>query len=439
WRGLGGLVLLLGGVAAVLWATGNPAVDGVGVAIGAGAAAALVAVLVLGPVVVPTIVRFLAVPLVRWFRPIGRLASGNVVRNPRRAANTAGALTIGMALVGAASVLAASTQASVAGMIDQQITADFVLVADYPDTVGDPVVTGARQLPGVQEVDPLSYAAVEVDGTAMSVAEADPALVGRSLHLPAVEGDPAQALTDGQVVVQETTADEAGWAVGDTLTLSGSAGSRTVTIGAVQSSALMGEVQAPPGILADLVAAQEVQTSTVLVTLAPGADASQVRTELIDLVKPYVVVSVMDSDEFVDSVASQVDQVLAILYALLGLSIVIAVLGIVNTLALSVVERTREIGLLRAVGLGRLQLAATVTVESVLTAVTGTLIGLAVGVGLAAALPQVYADQGLSVLSVPWADLVAMVALAVVVGVVAALWPGVRAARLKVLDAVSYE
>ncbi|MBU4337605.1 MAG: FtsX-like permease family protein, partial [Actinobacteria bacterium] len=208
---------------------------------------------------------------------------------------------------------------------------------------------------------------------------------------------------------------------------------------AVQSSALMGEVQAPPGILADLVAAQEVQTSTVLVTLAPGADASQVRTELIDLVKPYVVVSVMDSDEFVDSVASQVDQVLAILYALLGLSIVIAVLGIVNTLALSVVERTREIGLLRAVGLGRLQLAATVTVESVLTAVTGTLIGLAVGVGLAAALPQVYADQGLSVLSVPWADLVAMVALAVVVGVVAALWPGVRAARLKVLDAVSYE
>ncbi|MBU4214951.1 MAG: FtsX-like permease family protein, partial [Actinobacteria bacterium] len=439
WRGLGGLVLLLGGVAVVLWAVANPTADNVGAAIGVGAAATLVAVLVLGPVVVPAIVRFLAVPLVRWFRPIGRLASGNVVRNPRRAANTAGALTIGMALVGAASVLAASTQASVAGMIDQQVTADFVLRADYPDTVGDAVVTGARRLDGVQEVDPLSYALVDVDGKATSVAQADPALIGRSLHLPAVQGDPAQALTAGELVVQKTAADAAGWAVGDRLTLTGSAGTRELTIGAVQDSALMGAVQAPPGVLTDLVAAAEVQTSTALVALSPGADAAEVRTELVDLVKPYVVVSVMDSAEFVDSMASQVDQVLAILYALLGLSIVIAVLGIVNTLALSVVERTREIGLLRAVGLGRLQLAGTVTVESVLTAVTGTLIGLAVGVGLAAALPQVYADQGLSVLAVPWADLVAMVALAVVVGVVAALWPGVRAARLKVLDAVSYE
>jgi putative ABC transport system permease protein len=131
--------------------------------------------------------------------------------------------------------------------------------------------------------------------------------------------------------------------------------------------------------------------------------------------------------------------VLVILYALLGLSVVIAVLGIVNTLALSVIERTREIGLLRAVGLGRLQLAGTVTVESVLTAVFGTVVGLVVGVALASTLPAVYADEGLSELVIPWGSLVGMLVLAVVVGILAALWPATRAARMKVLDAVSYE
>ncbi|MCR6649284.1 MAG: ABC transporter permease [Cellulomonas sp.] len=152
-----------------------------------------------------------------------------------------------------------------------------------------------------------------------------------------------------------------------------------------------------------------------------------------------MVVSVQDRDEFVDEMAGQVDQLLVILYALLGLSLVIAVLGIVNTLALSVIERTREIGLLRAVGLGRTQLAGTVTVESVLTALFGTVLGLVVGVGLASALPTVYADEGLDQLVVPWGGLGTMVALAVVVGVVAALWPAIRAARMRALDAIASE
>lgn len=439
WRALTGAVLLVAGVLGVVWATGHPGADRTDLVLGVGASATLIGVLVLGPVVVPAVVRLLAVPLVRWWRPIGRLAAGNVVRNPRRAANTAGALTIGMALVGATTVLAASTQASVTGMIDQQITADYVLRADYPDNVSEAVVTAARQLDGVATVSPLPYAAVQVDGTPGGIAEADPALIGTSLNVPMVQGDAAAALRAGDVLVQKQKADKAGWAVGDRLTFTGPLGSTTLRIGAIQESAVLGDIQAPPGTLAKLVPSQQVRSSTALVTLAPGADSAKVRTELVDLVKPYVVVSVMDSAQFVDSMASQVDQVLTILYALLGLSIVIAVLGIVNTLALSVVERTREIGLLRAVGLGRLQLAGTVTVESVLTAATGTLVGLAVGVGLASALPTVYADQGLSQLAVPWASLAAMVGLAVLVGVLAALWPGVRAARLKVLDAVSYE
>jgi len=163
------------------------------------------------------------------------------------------------------------------------------------------------------------------------------------------------------------------------------------------------------------------------------------RTDLTEIVAPYYVVSVMDSDEFVAGLAAQVNQMLTILYALLGLSVVIAVLGIVNTLALSVIERTREIGLLRAVGLGRLQLSGVITVESVLTAVCGTAIGLATGVGLAAVVPRLYESQGLSVLAVPVGSLAGMLVLAVVVGALAAVWPAVRAARLPVLDAVTHD
>lgn len=438
-RGGVGSVLLVVGVAAVLWSTRNPAAEAVDRVLGAGAAAVLVAVVVLGPIVVPAVVRTLALPVVRWLRPLGRLAQGNVVRNPRRAANTAGALTIGMALVGAASVIAATTQASVSGLVDQVVTADFVLTASFPDTVGTPVVEAVGALDGVQAVDALSYAALDVDGTTRSVAELDPGVVGRSLDLTAQEGDVAEALRDGELVVSRSTAQDAGWSVGDELTLTGTSGADTLRVGAVLDSSFLGDVVASPQVMAALVPAQQLQTSTVLVTMAPGADAGQVRSELVDAVKPYVVVSVLDAQEFVDQLASQVDQVLTILYALLGLSIVVAVLGIVNTLALSVVERTREIGLLRAVGLGRLQLSGTITVESVLTALCGTVIGLAVGVGVATALPSVYSEQGLSTLAIPWANLLLMLGLSVVVGVLAAVWPGVRAARLPVLDAIAYE
>jgi putative ABC transport system permease protein len=148
---------------------------------------------------------------------------------------------------------------------------------------------------------------------------------------------------------------------------------------------------------------------------------------------------VLNNAQYAALLADQVNQLLVILYALLGLSIVIAILGIVNTLALSVIERTREIGLMRAVGLGRLQLAGILTIESVLTATFGTIIGLALGVAVAAAMPTVFSGVGLTTLAIPWAQLAWMLALAVAVGVLAALWPAMRAARLPVLDAITSE
>jgi putative ABC transport system permease protein len=264
-------------------------------------------------------------------------------------------------------------------------------------------------------------------------------LFDRTIEAETIDGDLA-SLADGEAAVQEARADDVGWAVGDTLRIAGAAGPRDVTVGAVFSTNVIGApVVVGTDVLDALVPPEQQMVDTLAVDAAAGVGVGELQDAVAAAVAPYVVVSVLTQEEFVSNIADQVNQVLVILYALLGLSVVIAVLGIVNTLALSVIERTREIGLLRAVGLGRLQLAGTVTVESVLTAVFGTVVGLVVGVALASALPSVYADDGLSELVIPWGNLAGMLGLAVVVGVLAALWPATRAARMRVLDAVSYE
>lgn len=443
-RAWAGLALVLAGVAAVVAAVVRPDADRAGLLLGLGATGVVVGVLVVGPVVVPAVVRWLAAPAVAWWRPVGRLARGNVVRNPRRAASTAGALTIGMALVGAAAVLAASTGASVRHVVTSEMHADYVLRTTMPDTIAPDVVAQVAALPDVASVYgmPFTQASVTAGGhtTTDAIVGLDPAMLGTVLTPESLVGPVADALARGEAVVDTATAEARGWTVGDQVTVTTAAGARVLTIGGeLRSVAIGAQLLTSPATLDAMVPPDQQIDTTVSVVAAPGADLSALRAELTGIVKPYFVVSVMDAGQFVDGIAGQVNQVLAILYALLGLSIVIAVLGIVNTLALSVIERTREIGLLRAVGLGRLQLAGTITTESVLTAVCGTVIGLVTGVGLAAALPRVFHDQGLSQLAVPYGSLLAMLALAVAVGVAAAVWPATRAARLPVLDAISQE
>ncbi|GIG37665.1 ABC transporter permease [Cellulomonas pakistanensis] len=440
---LGALVTGLGvaGVLAAVLHTGEGTLDA---ALGAGAAAVLVGVLMLAPGLARAVLGVLAWPFVRLLRPVGRLARGNVVRNPRRTANTAGALMIGMALVGGVSVIATSAQASVAGVVESQLRADLVLQSATFD-IPKGAIADVDALPEVGATAAFAAAPLEVssgggaDAGTRYVAGVRDDLFDGTIRAETIDGDLA-SLAAGEAAVQEDPADEQGWAVGDTLRIAGATGPRDVTIGAVFTTNVIG---APVVVSAEtldaLVPPEQQLVDTLAVDAAAGVGVDALKDTVTAAVAPYVVVSVLTQDEFVSNIADQVNQVLVILYALLGLSVVIAVLGIVNTLALSVIERTREIGLLRAVGLGRLQLAGTVTVESVLTAVFGTVVGLVVGVALASALPSVYADDGLSELVIPWGNLAGMVGLAVVVGVLAALWPATRAARMRVLDAVSYE
>lgn len=443
-RAVLGTSLLVLAAAGVSWAVLRPDSGSAQRLLGLGAVAAVVGMLAVAPVLARSVLRVLGgvfLPL----RPVGRLARGNVMRNPRRTASTAGALMIGMALVGGAAVVAATAQASTRTIIDQESDGDFILQSAVLSSIPREAVDAVRALPGVLAADAGAVGDVAAqhagDGTVpVSVAGIDPAAIGRSLTIEALEGSFSDALATGEVAVQRTAAESNGWALGDELTLTGQTRQRSVRIGAIIDSHAIGvPLTANQDLLDDLVTPVQQRVATVFITATPDADLEALRADVTAVVRPYVVITVMDAQGFVDKLADQVNQILVVLYALLGLSLVIAVLGIVNTLALSVIERTREIGLLRAVGLGRLQLGATVTVESILTAVFGTVVGLAVGIGLASALPTVFADEGLSELSIPWGSLVAMVALAIVVGVLAAVWPAARAARLGVLDAISSE
>ncbi|HEX5333461.1 MAG TPA: FtsX-like permease family protein [Cellulomonas sp.] len=449
-RSVAGWALVALGVGGVLVAIVRPQADQAGTFLGIGAAAVVLGMLTLAPVIARFIVSGLAVPFVALLRPVGRLARGNVTRNPRRTASTAGALMIGMALVGAASVLAATTQASTREIVAADMHADFILQSATGSIPPD-ALDALRHLGSVAKVDTFDIGSAvvtrpgttAVSGTASAAPTTlvgmDFSAFGSTIEVDEIDGTMASVGADG-VAVLRSEAKAHDWKVGDHVTLTSDLGTRTATVRAVFVSAVVDAPMVVSKTLYDeIVPADQSLVKTALVTDAAGTTPGTARSDIVTVVKPYVVISVLDSAEFASSLAKQVDQVLVILYALLGLSIVIAVLGIVNTLALSVIERTREIGLLRAVGLGRTQLAGTVVIESVLTAVFGTVVGVGVGVALAAAMPTVFSDVGLTTLAIPWASLAWMLMLAVVVGVLAAVWPAIRAARLPVLDAISYE
>jgi putative ABC transport system permease protein len=169
----------------------------------------------------------------------------------------------------------------------------------------------------------------------------------------------------------------------------------------------------------------------------PGADLGQLQAQLTDLVRPYLIVSVQDGAEFADAQGASVDTLINLLYVLLLFSVIVAVLGIINTLALSVFERTREIGLRRAIGLRRRQLGSMITMEAVTTSVFGAVLGTVLGLGLGVALQRGLVTQGLTTLAVPWALILGMLLASAAVGVLAAALPALRAVRLNILQAIA--
>ena len=452
-RTVTGGLLLSAGLAATAAAWTQDGLDQRRWVLAAGAAGVLIGLLLVSPVLARPVVAVLGLPF-RVLRPAGRLAVRNISHNPRRTANTSGALMVGMALVCAGATLAASVNDSTADVINDSMKADLIVQPTstaYTARLPADMVERITALDGVAATAPFTAVTASVllpDGTqepsvVVNVVEA---ATYASFYDLGVEAGSMGDLDADHVAAYAST----GLALGDEVVITGPAGTVQATVAAIiDPKGVTGSFYATPELAAAVgswtgsvpTEADQVLDSPygMFLTLEPGADLDAVRTQVQDIVAPTYTYSVQDATDFSDQVGQQVNRVLAVLYALLGLSVAIAILGIVNTLVLSVTERTREIGLMRAVGLGRAQLGAEIMTESVLTALYGTVVGGAAGVFLAAALRAVLEDEGLTTLSIPWDQLVAMLVLSVVVGMVAAVWPALRASRLPVLDAIATE
>jgi putative ABC transport system permease protein len=434
-RGMVGGGLLALGIALVVTALGD---DVKWAQFAFGAFVSVIGALVAAPLATQPVVRVVAAPFVLVAGLVARLARENALRMPRRTAATASALMIGLALISTVSVAAESTKASVADLVERQLTADFVLnggQAPMPPSVA----TTVAALPQVGSVATIGFVSVEVGDSGLAAIAAESKGLAENVKLQVLSGSLA-ALDSGRILVDESTAKARNWSVGSDVTATVATLKQTpLTVGGIykDSEVIGSEVVIPRALYLKAVPAARQGDFLVYVKAAPGADNGALRTELVKVVKPFLIVSVQDGAEFTASQAADINQLLLILYALLALSVVIAVLGIVNTLALSIFERTREIGLLRAVGLTRGQLTRVITIEAVTTAVFGAVLGTVLGLGLGIALQRGLRTQGLEVLAIPWGTIVTVLVLSAFAGVVAALLPAIRAVRLDVLKAIA--
>ncbi|MGH3716556.1 MAG: ABC transporter permease [Micromonosporaceae bacterium] len=382
---------------------------------------------------------------VAWRTP-GELGRRNSARNPRRTAITATALMVGIALVTGVGVLASSLQASITTLVESELKADLVITGASgggpdPGAPGgyDPaVLTAARSLDGVDAATALYTDAGQLGTEQVSLGAGSVPELAPMFSLTASHGT-VRELRTGEIAVTSEFAGDHGIGVGDELTLATAKGGRQAyTLVLVYEAADL----LPPALLsvADAQARfRSAQPTGGYLTVADGASVTAVRDQVGELLADNPDYSVADQADYAAQQASQVDTFLVMLYILTGLALVIAVLGIVNTLALSIVERTRELGLLRAVGLLRRQVTWMVTAESVVIAVFGALLGVAVGAGLGVASALALRDQGLEVLAMPWTEMGIFLAGAVLIGLLAAVLPSIRAARVDVLRAIAYE
>jgi putative ABC transport system permease protein len=411
--------------------------------VGGGAVATLFGVAMFSPRLVRPLASLTGWPLERLRGITGRLARENAVRKPGRTAVTAGALMIGLAVVVFVTVFAAGLTASVNKAIDRNFQGDLVL----QNTDGfSPISPGAARVAereeGVQTVSSLSFAGGVRNGKDVRLSGVDPANVDDVLSLDWEKGSPATLanLTSSGAVVDDAWAQSNDLSVGDEIRIRTPL-ERDVTYtieGTVKDNAdLLGNVVISEQQLATQFAVRD--PSITFIKLAPGADAAAVQERISRVVdRRFPTVDTLNQTELKENQEQQISQVVNFFYVLLALAIVISLLGIVTTLALSIHERTRELGMLRAVGMSRRQVRRLVRYEAVITALIGAILGTVLGVVFATLMSVPLSDEGFE-LAYPIGTLLLLLLLAALAGVLAAIGPARRAARLDVLRAVAYE
>ncbi|MFJ4580602.1 ABC transporter permease [Streptomyces echinatus] len=447
-RAIAGAVVAAAGAAALAGCAAATRTAQAASLLGAGVALTLIGTVVAGPLLVRPVIQVLGGAFPALFGPVGRMSQRNALRNPRRTGATAAALMVGLALVSGMSVASASMSASFDRQIDRTLGADFVVqnanFMPFTRQIADRVTaTPGAGLVVRQRLTPVAVRLPDGRRVRTTAAGYGPGLDDVA-HLTYARGGSAAALADGHLALDADWARDHGVRLGSVLPVEFPGGGRAeLTVGALTDQESAEGFGTQGGIFFGLATLEKYvpdgQDSALYVNAAPGTGAADLRPRLERALTAFPQVQVRDQADYKELVHDQIAVLLYLVYALLGLAIVIAVLGVVNTLALSVVERTREIGLLRAIGLARRQLRRMIRLESVVIAVFGAVLGLALGLVWGLCMQQVLALRGLTALAIPWGTIVVVMIGSAVVGVVAALLPALRASRMNVLAAIAHE
>ncbi|HEX7134859.1 MAG TPA: FtsX-like permease family protein [Iamia sp.] len=438
--GVGLVITLLALVSMVSGATGGE----VGPA-AIGMVLLFAAVIILGPFLVPALVGALGAPL-RLFGLPGTLGRDNSRRNPKRSASTAAALMLAVTIITFIAVSTLSFTSAFNSATDKYLKADLEVTSGFVPTLGPALVDTLAEKPEVAAVTGVQQGQIEINGVVRMVYGVTPSAVPDIFDLRGVEGDIGSMGPD-EIAVDRDTAELGLWGIGKELSVRYPDGTEaTLTVAAIYEDGGIvaqnsdGHYIVDGQIFRDHFPENSQTLNRVEVRAADGVSVEELRTVVDDAVKDFPSAEVRDKEEIKEANNNQLLVSLGFLFVLLGLALVIGALGVAITLALSVFERTREIGLLRSVGATRMQLALSITAESLLLTALGTVLGLAIGIAGAVAVIQSQSDliPTLSV-SVPIPFVIAVFVVANIIGLMASLIPGWRAARMDVLKAVTHE
>jgi putative ABC transport system permease protein len=430
---VGGALTLLG-ILMLGFGLAKPAIALVGV----GAALIFVGVAVLAPSFARPLSRAIGRPFARFLGVSGKLGQENSMRSPRRTAQTASALMVGIALVSAISVFGASAKTSVTSSVDDAVAADLIITSTTNSGSGSfsaDVPKAASGVPGVTAHSTVYAGQFEVRQSLETLVAVSTHDLADTVILRMKAGSP-NALSAGDLLIDSTTASSDNLAVGDTVPVKFAlTGSSHMRIGGIyQPNALIGSY-----VVSEAFYLTHYRNPLPGAVLLKTDGSANVEHEVDTALASYPNVQVQTRTQFEKSQTKGVNQLLGLVYALLALAVLIAIIGVVNTLMLSVFERTHEIGLLRAVGMKRRQIRAMIRSESVILSVMGAIIGVVIGTGMGIALVSSLRQQGITSTSVPAADLIVFLIVSACIGLLAATWPARRAARLDVLAAIAAE
>jgi putative ABC transport system permease protein len=434
------IVLAVIGVSGILYGLfGNPDTAILLMALAGGAVLVFVAVSMFAPLFSSPSASLLGLPLehLPWSRTTGHMARENAASNNKRTASTAAGLMIGLALISMATVVASSLKSSFRAEMGSTLTADFLVTEGNDGNFTNQLAGRIEGLPEFDEVSAVRYGTVRVNGSNKQVTATDFAVLTDLLAIDVVDGNPAASAGDAVIAVTQDVADDNGVAVGDQLAVEFAAtGQQQLTVGAIYDNEfLIGNYAID---LATWDANFDAQDdNTIAIKMVDGIDIAAAETALAPLTQEFPQLEFETSEQFRERVEGQLDSLLVIINVFLGLAILIALLGITNTMALSVLERTQEIGLMRAIGMTRRQTRSMIRLEAAIVALFGALLGVVVGVFFGWLAVAAIPDSIISRLAIPYGTLAIYAVIATLAGLLAASFPARRAARLNVLDAIA--